>query len=137
MKVIIAGPRTFCKLPRRESKDYEAAKLLYDEEYSLLLGFISELNGKYNVVIREVVSGAAEGADQAGERWAEDNRVPVKRFRANWVTHGKSAGIKRNLEMGLYADCAIVVIKDKSKGSTMMANYMRKLGKLVLVKEIG
>lgn len=135
MKVIIAGSRTFCRIAHRDDPDYEAAKSLYDAEYALLSSMISELNEQH-VLITEVISGTADGADQAGERWAAENNVPVSRHKPIWDLHGKSAGIKRNLEMGLIADAAVIAIKGKSKGSTHMANYMKRQNKPIIVKEI-
>jgi hypothetical protein len=106
MKVIIAGSRTFdC---------YEA--LDYIVKHS-------------NFEITEVVSGTAPGADQLGEKWAMANDIPIKKFPANWNKHGKSAGFIRNAEMAKYADAAIIVIINKSKGSTHMKNLMEKENK--------
>ena len=34
--------------------------------------------------ITEVVSGCAEGGDALGERWAEDNAIPLTKFSADW-----------------------------------------------------
>ena len=46
-----------------------------------------------------VVSGTARGADYWGERWAEENKIPIKRYYPDWNRHGKSAGPIRNQEM--------------------------------------
>ena len=58
--------------------------------------------------ITEVVSGGATGADAEGERWAKKRGIPVKYFPADWKTHGKSAGPKRNQQMAEHADAAIL-----------------------------
>jgi len=52
--------------------------------------------------ITEVISGAAPGADAGGEKWARLRDIPVKRFPADWKTHGRSAGPKRNAAMAHY-----------------------------------
>lgn len=57
--------------------------------------------------ITEVVSGGAKGADSEGEAWAESRSIPVKRFPADWKTHGKAAGPIRNRQMAEYADTLI------------------------------
>jgi hypothetical protein len=75
--------------------------------------------------ITEVVSGTARGVDRLGEEWATLQKVPIKRFPADWNKHGKSAGYLRNKEMAEYADQAIVVILNGSKGSTHMANLAK------------
>lgn len=90
MKVIVAGGRDF--------DDYELVKMILDSRKEK---------------ITEVVSGCAPGADTLGEKWAEDNGIPVKRFPATWQParlKGKtdySAGKKRNEEMAVYADALV------------------------------
>jgi hypothetical protein len=79
--------------------------------------------------ITEVVCGGARGADELGKLWASAHDIPVKFFLAAWDLYGKSAGYKRNVEMGNYADAAIVVWDGKSKGSGHMVNIMAKLKK--------
>lgn len=78
-----------------------------------------------------VVSGAARGVDTLGELYAKKNFKWIDRKPADWDTHGKKAGILRNIEMGDIADMAIVIIKDNSKGSTQMKEYMESLKKPV------
>jgi len=56
----------------------------------------------------EVVTGGAKGADSDGEVWAELERIPVRRFPADWTKYGRAAGIVRNREMVEYADAAVV-----------------------------
>jgi hypothetical protein len=56
------------------------------------------------LLIREVVSGCAKGADTCGENWAKSKNIPIKRFPADWEKHGKSAGPIRNIQMAEYAE---------------------------------
>lgn len=58
--------------------------------------------------IGEVVSGCARGADSEGEAWAASRGVPVKRFPADWQTHGRAAGMLRNAQMAAYADALAI-----------------------------
>lgn len=106
MKVIIAGSRDI-------------------EDYSLLIRAIK--NSMFDIT--EVVCGCARGADTLGETWAIANNIPIKKFPADWNTHGKKAGPIRNAQMGDYADCAIVLWDSVSKGSKNMIDYMNKLNK--------
>lgn len=49
-----------------------------------------------------LISGCADGADDAGLEWAELNRIPVARFpvsRREWEIMGRSAGPVRNQRM--------------------------------------
>jgi hypothetical protein len=55
-------------------------------------------------LVDEVVSGGARGADLGGEFWAEQKRIPMTRFPADWNgPQGKMAGFMRNEEMACYA----------------------------------
>lgn len=67
--------------------------------------------------ITEVVSGCARGVDAIGEQWARTHNTPIKQFPANWKTHGKSAGFRRNREMADYADQLIAVWDGTSAGT--------------------
>ena len=108
-KLIVAGSRDFT-------------------EYNLLEDEVSKLICKIGPEI-EIVSGGARGADALGETFADKHSLPCKVFPAKWGLHGKKAGPLRNIEMGNYADGLIVFIKNNSKGSTHMLEYMRRLGK--------
>lgn len=99
MKVIIAGGRNF-------------------EDYDLLCRKADKILSQQHEV--EVVSGAAKGADKLGERYAEERGFPIKRFPADWGTHGKAAGYIRNEEMALYADALIAFWDEQSKGTKHM-----------------
>lgn len=47
-----------------------------------------------------IVTGACDrGPDRFAEEWAENNRIVIKRFHAEWDTLGKKAGPIRNREM--------------------------------------
>jgi len=70
----------------------------------------------------EIVSGAAPGADELGEKIAQMNGVPCKQFPANWDLFGRSAGYRRNEQMANYANGAIVFWDGESKGSLHMAS---------------
>lgn len=83
-----------------------------------------------------VVSGKAKGVDTLGEIYARKNFKWIKEKPADWDTHGKKAGILRNIEMGDLADMAVMIIKDGSKGSTQMKEYMESLGKPVYIMNI-
>lgn len=117
MKVIIAGSRTIT--------DYDIVKKAITEA-KITCGFS----------ITEVVSGGAYGVDRLGEKWAKENGIPIKKFLPNWDQYGKSAGIRRNIEMAEYADGLIVLIQGGSKGSSHMFQEATKKGLKVFKKEI-
>jgi hypothetical protein len=76
--------------------------------------------------ISEVVCGGAKGVDANGKRWAEENDIPVKMFPADWDGLGKSAGFARNKQMAEYAEAAIIIMRNDSKGSTHMLNLAKE-----------
>lgn len=108
MKVIIAGSRhmPFTQYP-----------------------LIGQAVSKSGFKITEVVCGMARGADMFGAKWAYENKIPVKKFPANWDEHGLAAGPIRNAEMAQYADAAIIFIWDGSRGSADMERKMKSLKK--------
>lgn len=99
LKFIVAGSRHFL-------------------DYRLLERELNKAFNKYNCI--EIVSGGAYGADTLGEVYGKRNRVPVKRFPANWEKHGKSAGPIRNREMAKYADALIAFLAPNSRGTKDM-----------------
>ena len=84
-RVIIAGGRHFL--------DY---KMLHEQ--------VEAVFKKHGVVKEdaEIVSGHAAGADQLGERFAQENGIVCKVFPANWHKYGRSAGFRRNIAMVNY-----------------------------------
>lgn len=101
MKTIIAGSRNF--------SDYDALKTICDKHQ-----------------ITEVVCGGAKGADALGERYAQENNIPVKYFRADWDKYGRSAGPIRNEQMAQYADFLIAFWDGQSKGTDNMIRNAKK-----------
>ena len=83
--------------------------------------------------VTEIVSGASGNVDLAGEEWARENDIPIKRFSADWAKHGKAAGPIRNREMAEYANALLVVWDGKSKGTANMILEMHRQGKPVFV----
>lgn len=105
-KLIIAGSRDF--------NDYDFLKVKID---FLLKNIDDEI---------EIVSGTAKGADKLGEKYAEENKLNLKYFPANWNLYGNSAGFIRNEEMAKYANACVVFWKNNSKGSKHMIDLAEK-----------
>lgn len=108
-KVIIAGGRDF--------NDYNLLKSKCDF-------YLSKINEEI-----EIVCGGAKGADSLGERYAKEKGLSIRYFCADWDLYGKSAGYRRNVEMGNYADALIAFWDGKSKGTKHMIDYalMKKI----------
>jgi hypothetical protein len=112
MKVIIAGSRD-------------------NIEYQDVLSAMGEC--PWSSEITEVVSGKARGVDTLGEQWAIENNISIKEFPADWKKFGRSAGIKRNEQMGDYADALVAVWDGESKGTKHMIDYSKNKGLKVFV----
>lgn len=65
----------------------------------LLEEVLSEVFEKLNPSDTLVIVGDADGADALAEKWALANWFSVEKHHADWQTHGKSAGPRRNSEM--------------------------------------
>ena len=103
MRVIIAGGR-----------DYQ----LSNKDFTILDYF------KSKVEVTEIVSGGCRGADYGGELWAQKNKIKVIKFPVDWNKYGKIAGLIRNAEMAVYADC--LVLFPGGKGSTNMLEIAKE-----------
>jgi hypothetical protein len=75
--LLIAGSRSF--------NNYDIAKKCLDKEI-----------GELPII---VISGTAKGADSMGEQWANEHNFEIKRYKPEWDTLGRKAGILRNIEM--------------------------------------
>ena len=113
MRVIIAGSRVITN-------------------YDLVVDAVKESGFS----ITEVVCGAANGVDSLGERYAKENGLKLSYFYADWKGFGKSAGIKRNEQMGNYGEALIAIWDGKSKGTNHMIKYAKKNKLLVFVKDL-
>ena len=120
LRIIVAGSRTF--------NDYDLLE-------STLSDYLKENN---NVTI---ISGAAKGADQLGERFARKYRYNLKYFPAQWDMYGKSAGPIRNRKMAEYAAEGHGILfafwDGNSRGTKSMIELAKKYGLEVYVVRYG
>lgn len=119
--LLIAGGRDFT--------DYQLAKealnALYDKEY------LPELEDL------EILSGMARGADTMGVKLAQEYRIRLLEFHADWSI-GRNAGYKRNMEMRDYLlekklskdskAIALFFWDGKSRGTAHMICHTREKG---------
>ena len=110
MKLAIIGSRTFTK--------YELLK---------------ETLEKYKSKINLVVSGAAQGADSLGEKWALENNIKTLIFPADWNKHGKKAGFIRNEDIIKNCDACIAFWDGVSKGTKHSISLCEKYNKPVKI----
>jgi predicted Rossmann fold nucleotide-binding protein DprA/Smf involved in DNA uptake len=88
--------------------------------------------------ITEVVSGTARGVDRLGEKWAEENNIPITRMPANWDLHGKSAGYIRNKDMVLYvgSEGCVIAVWNGSSGTQHTINLAKEHNVKLFVKRV-
>jgi YspA, cpYpsA-related SLOG family len=111
MKLIVAGKR-----------DFDPTKIS-----ELISWYI-----KYKKLMPvEIVSGTATGVDAAGELYAYENSLPIKKFTPEWEIYGKAAGPIRNKEMAEYADAVLLIWDGRSPGSRSMRQEMEKINKTI------
>ena len=105
LKLIVAGSRGWA--------DYDTLKVHLNEILADLY-----IDNPFEVVT--IVSGTAKGADQLGERFAEEYNYLVQKFPADWKKEGKKAGVLRNIQMAKVADACVVFWDGESKGTKHM-----------------
>ena len=76
MRILVCGGRNFSDV-----------RMLYD--------VLDGLKPQIDVLIH----GDAKGADRLAGGWAIANKIPVKKYPADWDTYGKTAGYIRNKRM--------------------------------------
>lgn len=106
--VIIAGGRDF--------NDYE---LLKSKCFSLLKNKMDECDV-------QIVCGCARGADTLGRQFAEEFRLKVLEYPADWDRYGKKAGYLRNEEMAKVGNALIAFWDGKSRGTGHMIDLAKK-----------
>lgn len=80
-----------------------------------------------------IISGGAMGPDTTAIDWARKNNIEYKVFYADWFTHGRKAGILRNIEMVKLCDICIAFWNGKSSGTKFTIDNAKESGKRVIV----
>ena len=102
-------------------------------DYSMLERFI-----KMNYPISDVsliVSGGANGADSLAEVFARENGIPIEVLKPDWKTFGKSAGIRRNVEIVSQSDIVFAFWDGNSKGTAFTIKEAQRQNKSIFVKQ--
>lgn len=105
-RIIIAGGR-----------DFIDERLALDELDKITPGLVAEEI--------QIISGGANGADKIGINIAQNHNTNLAIFPAQWATHGKSAGYKRNYLMAQNADVLLAFWDGESKGTGHMIDIAR------------
>lgn len=108
MKLAIIGSRTF--------NDYGVLKKECD-----------------NLIIEEIISGGAKGADSLGEKYAIENNIKFTIFKPDWKKYGKRAGFLRNIDIINSSDSVLAFWDGNSKGTQHSINLAHKHNKPVTI----
>ena len=111
-KVIVAGGRDF--------DNYEYLKEKLDKTFNSL--------GDSDAHPIEVISGMADGADTLGIRYAEEHKLTMVLYPANWKRYPRMAGILRNIDMLATATHLVAFWNGKSHGTKHMIEIARDKG---------
>lgn len=65
-----------------------------------------------------VSGGCPKGGDYFAEVIARENKIPIKIYKADWSTYGRSAGFQRNIYIANDADILIAVVSSDRTGGT-------------------
>lgn len=114
-RVIVAGSRSVCD-----------ERLIFRKLDKLL----SNKLGKEDI---QIVSGAARGVDQTGEKYAASRGLDCIRFPADWEKYGKRAGYLRNEQMAENADALVAFWDGQSRGTKHMIEIAKTRGLAVRI----
>ena len=80
--------------------------------------------------VSEIVSGGASGIDSCAAQYAHTHGLPLRVFRPDYDAYGRSAPIRRNIEIIDYADVIFIFWDGHSAGSRFVIERAREKGKL-------
>ena len=115
MKVAIVGSRSF-------------------SDYKIFSNFMEDLIENKNLVIEEIISGGAKGADSLAEIYAREKGIPIEIIRPEWNAFGKSAGFIRNRDIIMKCDVCAAFWDGESHGTKHDISLCKELGKPYYVK---
>jgi len=80
--------------------------------------------------VKQFISGGAKGADKLAEKYALENKYPIKLIIPDW-RKGNWAGLERNTRIVEQSDIIIAFWDGISKGTYNTINKTNKLNKLL------
>lgn len=76
-----------------------------------------------------VVSGGCRGADAAAMDWAEEKKIDLRVYPADWASHGLSAGPRRNQQMlSVERPDIVLAFGPSGPGTTNMLTLAERYG---------
>ena len=83
--------------------------------------------------VTEIVSGGAKGIDTCAREYAHQAGLKLTEFLPDYQRYGRSAPLRRNLEIIRYADEVIAFWDGQSHGTWFVIEECKKQGKRVTV----
>lgn len=83
--------------------------------------------------ITEIVSGGARGIDTCAKEYAVANNIKLTEFLPEYEKYGRSAPLKRNLQIIDYADEVLAFWDGKSRGTKYVIDNCKKKNKNVRI----
>ena len=77
----------------------------------------------------EIVSGGARGIDDCARDYALTHHLKLKEFTPDYHLYGRSAPLKRNIQIIEYADFVIAFWDGMSRGTKFTIGQCKKLGR--------
>ena len=95
--------------------------------------YVSDLERYLPEETEEIVSGGAMGVDTCAAAYAEDNGLKLTVIRPEYDKYGKSAPIKRNIQIVEYADLVVAFWDGQSRGTKFVIDYCEKTGRDIVI----
>ncbi len=77
--------------------------------------------------ITEIVSGGAKGADTVAKNYAIEHNIKLTEFLPDYNKFGKSAPLRRNIEIIQYSDLVLAFWDGESRGTKFVIDNCRKM----------
>lgn len=78
--------------------------------------------------VTEIISGGAKGVDTSAREYAIAHGLPLREFLPEYNRYGKSAPLKRNLQIISHADLVLAFWDGASLGTRFVIDHCRKMG---------
>ncbi len=98
---------------------------------------IADFIAQHGMPMRIITGGCKTGADALAKRWASTHAIPLKEHAPDWLKHGKAAGPMRDPDLVNEATHVLAFPHPKGKGTQNAIRLARKMGKPVMVFELG
>jgi len=73
-----------------------------------------------------LVSGGAKGIDSCAKEYALANNIPITEFLPEYKKYGKTAPLKRNIEIILHSDFMLIIWDGKSRSTKHVIDNCKK-----------